>query len=237
MTGSACIVCDVAAARYWGQRPLCLVHYAEERASEPLSHLCPKCSVEQPPAVSWRRDRPCATCQDGMARDTAAYDRRGRPKGSPAPVDAKASVSDALVACRLFEGFPDAREATAAQLVREAVSASQVRSLGDWADRTFGRTKKRHENLSAILRDPERRAEILADIDSYATRKLAPGESERATPSDPTEWDEIDRARRMSGRVDGDGKTLEQAASEFGFEPSEAARLLKIGRELRAVRS
>lgn len=60
---SNCAQCDLPAARYWGRYSYCRTCLEVERRENPKAHKCPKCGVEQPPQVMWRRDAPCRECR------------------------------------------------------------------------------------------------------------------------------------------------------------------------------
>lgn len=229
MSLTQCCECDRAAVRFWGPVAYCVLHLREASAAEPDAHTCSRCGEQQPPQVLWRRDRPCGTCQDGMRRDTSAYEHRGVAGQDPEldPVEA------AVIAAGLFEGFPAQRRVLVANLKSEGVTASEVGILAEWAERSFTRSK-RAGGLAKVLADPARRNEVLLDHAHYARtrQRRRPGEADYVSPTAPAEWDEIDLARRVAARVDGDQRPLGDVAAEFGLDPAEAKDLLHAGREM-----
>lgn len=159
----------------------------------------------------------------------------------------------ALARCRLFVGYADQRGALALQLATEAVSASQVEQLAEWAKGEFS-AAKRKGGLVNVLKDRDRRDQVLRDIayvESVARpKKQEPGLGDRIDPSGPEQWDDMDRAARVVARVEVDlssrGKVVGNdfvylteeeriaiVAEEFGFEIGMAKYLLTLGRKHR----
>jgi len=233
---SECAYCERTAVRFWGSAAVCQEHAEEQRTLEPKAHQCNRCDAEQPADVLWRRDKPCGVCQEAMQSDTSAYRGRGQPHGT---VNESTALDDALKLCGLFEGERDARSAMVGQLLRESVSASQVRLIREWAERTTTKSK-RPGAIVNVLRDPDRREEVLEDIEAYAKlgvgKKLQPGETDRLQPTQEPEWTEDDWQRRVVGRVEGDRRPLPEVAVELGIELDRAQELLDSGLAARAER-
>lgn len=66
---SECSECDRPASQFHGKLPYCSRCYSRAAREDPDANKCIKCGEAQGPQIMWKRDTPCAKCQqmDGQS--------------------------------------------------------------------------------------------------------------------------------------------------------------------------